>query len=46
MLQKNIEKEKRKNRKNWVGLCPKKMKTKSEKKRSIEKKHKGKFDAL
>ena len=45
MLQKNVEKQKRNNRKTWVGLFPRKSPTKKEREKRIEKKHKNKpFD--
>lgn len=44
MLQKNIDKEKRKSRPTWVGYTPKKTPTKKEKERKIAKKYKGKED--
>lgn len=40
MLKKNEKKEKRKDRKTWVGLFPRKTPTKKEKERKIEKKYK------
>lgn len=41
MLQKNIDKQKRKERKTWSGLYARKTPTKKEKLRKQEKKHKG-----
>jgi hypothetical protein len=41
MLQKNIDKEKRKSRPTWVGYAPKKTPTKKEKMKKIDRKHKG-----
>lgn len=41
MLQKNIDKEKRKARPTWVGYAPKKTPTKKEKMKKIDRKHKG-----
>ena len=40
MLQKNIDKEKRKNRKTWVGYYERKTPTKQEKIKKVEKKYK------
>ena len=40
MLQKNIDKEKRKNRKTWVGYYTRKTPTKTEKIKKFEKKYK------
>jgi hypothetical protein len=40
MLQKNIDKEKRKNRKTWVGYYERKTPTKQEKIKKFEKKYK------
>jgi hypothetical protein len=42
MLQKNIDKQKRKNRKTWVGLYTRKTPTKKEKLERADKKYKGK----
>ena len=44
MLQKNIERERRKQRPTWSGYAPKQTPTKKEKMRKIEKKHKGRED--
>ena len=41
MLQKNIDKEKRKSRPTWVGYTPKKTPTKKEKIKKIDRKYKG-----
>lgn len=40
MLQKNIDKQKRKERKTWVGLYPRRTPTKKEKLEKADKKHK------
>lgn len=40
MLQKNIDKQKRKERKTWVGLYPRRTPTKKEKLEKVDKKHK------
>lgn len=42
MLQKNIDKKKRKERKTWVGYAPKRTPTKKEKLEKINKKYKNK----
>lgn len=42
MLQKNIDKQKRKERKTWVGLFPRKTPTKKQLEKKIQNKHKGK----
>lgn len=42
MLQKNIDKQKRKERKTWVGYTPKCTPTKKQKLEKINKKHKNK----
>ena len=42
MLQKNIDKQKRKERKTWAGLFPRKTPTKKQLKKKIQNKHKGK----
>ena len=44
MLQKNIDKQKRKERKTWVGLFPRKPPTKKQLEKKIQNKHKGKSD--
>lgn len=44
MLQKNIDKQKRKERKTWEGLYTRKTPTKKEKQDKIEKKYKGRID--
>ena len=44
MLQKNIERERRKQRPTWSGYAPKKTPTKKEKMKKIDRKHKGKRD--
>lgn len=41
MLQKNIDKQKRKERKTWTGLYTRKTPTKKELQRKQENKHKG-----
>ena len=41
MLQKNIDKQKRKERKTWAGLYARKTPTKKELQRKQESKHKG-----
>ena len=43
MLQKNINKQKRKERKTWVGMFTRKTPTKKELQRKIIKKHKAKL---
>ena len=45
MLQKNIDKQKRKGRKTWVGLYPRRTPTKQEKLEKADKKHKYKEDS-
>lgn len=40
MLQKNIDKQKRKERKTWVGMFPRKTPTKKELEKKIERKYK------
>lgn len=42
MLQKNIEKQERKNRETWVGYYPRRTPTKKTKVDRLEKKHKNK----
>lgn len=42
MLQKNIDKQKRKERKTWVGLFTRKTPTKKQLEKKIQNKHKGK----
>lgn len=44
MLQKNINKQKRKERKTWVGLFPRKTPTKKQFEKKIQNKHKGKSE--
>lgn len=44
MLQKNIDKQKRKERKTWAGLKPRKETTKQEKIRKQEKKYKTMYE--
>ena len=44
MLQKNIDKQKRKERKTWTGLKPRKEATKQEKIRKQEKKYKTMYE--
>ena len=44
MLQKNIERERRKQRPTWSGYTPKQTPTKKEKMRKIEKKYKKRED--
>lgn len=43
MLQKNIDKQKRKQRKTWVGLFPRKTPTKTEKQEKINNKYVNKY---
>lgn len=43
MLQKNIDKQKRKERKTWVGLFPRKTPTKKEKQEKINSKYVNKY---
>ena len=44
MLQKNIDKQKRKERKTWVGLFPRKTLTKKQLEKKIQNKNKGKIE--
>lgn len=44
MLKKNIDRLKRKSRKTWAGLCPKRQKTKNELLVARRKKHKNGID--
>lgn len=44
MLQKNIDKQKRKERKTWVGLFPRKTSTKKQLEKKIQNKNKGKTE--
>ena len=44
MLQKNIDKQKRKERKTWVGLFTRKTPTKKQLEKKIQNKHKGKAE--
>lgn len=44
MLQKNIEKQKRKERKTWVGLYSRRTPTKKEKEEKSRRKYKGRLD--
>jgi hypothetical protein len=46
MLQKNIDKEKRKERRTWVGYFTRKTPTKKEKVRKIERKYHGQRDCI
>ena len=44
MLQKNIDKQKRKECKTWVGLFPRKTPTKKQLEKKLQSKHKGKAE--